>query len=418
MRNIILLIFSMALLSSIHSANKINYPKTAKEKVIDTYFGAKVQDPYRWLENDTSAATAMWVKAQNRVTNDYLNQIPFRNDLKKRLTNLSKYQKYTSPFKKNGQYFYYKNNGLQNQSVLYRQSTLTSEPEIMLDPNTLSTDGTVALTNISFSKDGKYLQYSIARSGSDWNEIYVMDAKTKTILPDHILWSKFNGVSWQGNGFYYSAYDAPEKGKEYSNKNEYEKIYYHTVGQLQSEDKLIYENKSFPLRECGSRTTEDERHLIVYETETTTGNSLMVKDLSDPTAQFIQLATGFENDYSLVENVDNKLYILTNWKAPKNRLVQVDLSNPARENWKVIIPETENVLVSATIVGGIVLTDYMKDATNFASAFDLTGKKLYDVQLPGLGSLSGLSGDKNDNEAFYIYFLLIPSLQQFIVLMF
>ena len=418
MRNIILLIFSMALLSSIHSANKINYPKTAKEKVIDTYFGAKVQDPYRWLENDTSAATAMWVNAQNKVTNDYLNQIPFRNDLKKRLTNLSNYQKYTSPFKKNGQYFYYKNNGLQNQSVLYRQATLTSEPEIMLDPNTLSTDGTVALTNISFSKDGKYLQYSIARSGSDWNEIYVMDAKTKTILPDHILWSKFNGVSWQGNGFYYSAYAAPEKGKEYSNKNEYEKIYYHTVGQLQSEDKLIYENKSFPLRECGSRTTEDEKYLIVYETETTTGNSLMVKDLSDPTAQFIQLATGFENDYSLVENVDNKLYILTNWKAPKNRLVQVDLSNPARENWKVIIPETENVLVSATIVGGIVLTDYMKDATNFASAFDLTGKKLYDVQLPGLGSLSGLSGDKNDNEAFYIFssYTFPPTIYRFDVL--
>ena len=418
MRTIILLIFSMALLSSIHSANKNNYPKTAKEKVINTYFDAKVQDPYRWLENDTSAATAMWVKAQNRVTNDYLNQIPFRNDLKKRLTNLSNYQKYTSPFKKNGQYFYYKNNGLQNQSVLYRQATLTSEPEIMLDPNTLSTDGTVALTNISFSKDGKYLQYSIARSGSDWNEIYVMDAKTKTILPDHILWSKFNGVSWQGNGFYYSAYAAPEKGKEYSNKNEYEKIYYHTVGQLQSEDKLIYENKSFPLRECGSRTTEDERYLIVYETETTTGNSLMVKDLSDPTAQFIQLATGFENDYSLVENVDNKLYILTNWKAPKNRLVQVDLSNPARENWKVIIPETENVLVSATIVGGIVLTDYMKDATNFASAFDLTGKKLYDVQLPGLGSLSGLSGDKNDNEAFYIFssYTFPPTIYRFDVL--
>lgn len=418
MRTIILLIFSMALLSSIHSANKINYPKTAKEKVIDTYFGAKVQDPYRWLENDTSAATAMWVKAQNKVTNDYLNQIPFRNDLKKRLTNLSNYQKYTSPFKKNGQYFYYKNNGLQNQSVLYRQATLTSEPEIMLDPNTLSMDGTVALTNISFSKDGKYLQYSIARSGSDWNEIYVMDAKTKTILPDHILWSKFNGVSWQGNGFYYSAYAAPEKGKEYSNKNEYEKIYYHTVGQLQSEDKLIYENKSFPLRECGSRTTEDEKYLIVYETETTTGNSLMVKDLSDPTAQFIQLATGFDNDYSLVENVDNKLYILTNWKAPKNRIVQVDLSNPARENWKVIIPETENVLVSATIVGGIVLTDYMKDATNFASAFDLTGKKLYDVQLPGLGSLSGLSGDKNDNEAFYIFssYTFPPTIYRFDVL--
>ena len=248
MKRLIPIIISMILLSSTQSSAQISYPATAKEKVVDTYFGVQVNEPYRWLENDTSVATSAWVKAQNKVTRDYLTQIPFRNELKKRLTALMNYPKYGSPFKKNGKYFFFKNNGLQNQSVLFRQATLTSEPEVLLDPNTFSTDGTVALHAQAFSKNGKYLGYSISRSGSDWNEIFVMDVASKQILSDHIIWSKSSGISWQGDGFYYSAYDAPEPGKEYSNKNEYEKVYYHTVGQAQSLDKLIYENKKFPLR--------------------------------------------------------------------------------------------------------------------------------------------------------------------------
>ncbi len=402
MKRLIPIFISMVLLSN-HSNSQIIYPKTATGDVADTYFGVKVNDPYRWLENDTSTATSAWVKEENKVTSNYLSQIPFRNELKKRLTSLINYPKYGSPFKKNGKYFFYKNNGLQNQSVLYQQKTLTSEPEVLLDPNTLSADGTVALSHLSFSKDGKYMGYSIARSGSDWNEIFVMDVATRQLLTDHIKWSKSSGIAWQGNGFYYSAYDAPVAGKEYSNKNEYEKVYYHTVGQEQNQDKLIYEDKQHALRECYASLTEDEQFLFISVTETTTGNSLLMKDVTKPNAIFTELAPGFENDYSVVDHVNGKLYVLTNWKAPKSRLMEVDPANPAQKNWKEIIPETENVLERVSIIGGKIIAEYMKDASNHAYGFDLAGKKLYEVILPTLGSLGGFSGDKDDPEAFYVF---------------
>ncbi|MDD4990849.1 MAG: prolyl oligopeptidase family serine peptidase [Paludibacter sp.] len=403
MKHLISIFIGMSFISSCFSQSKINYPKTAKENVIDTYFGVEVKEPYRWLENDTSAATSAWVKEQNTVTKDYLSQIPFRNDLKKRLTALNNYAKYTSPFKKNGRYYYYKNNGLQNQSALYCQKSLTAEPELLLDPNTFSTDGTVALANTAFSKDGKYLGYAIARSGSDWNEIFVMDVETRQLLSDHIQWSKSSEISWQGNGFYYSAYDAPVAGKEFSNKNEFEKVYYHSIGENQSQDKLIYEDKEHALRECYASLTDDEKYLFISITETTTGNGLLMKDLTNPSTPFSELAPGFDNDYSVIDNVNGKLYILTNWKAPKNRLMEVDITNTARENWKEIIPETENVLEHVAIVGGKIIAQYMKDATNHLYGFDLSGKKLYEVQLPTLGSVTNLNGDKKDVEAFYVF---------------
>jgi prolyl oligopeptidase len=403
MKHLIVTSLFLLIMTTAFSQSKIKYPKTAKDDVVDTYFGVQVKEPYRWLENDTSVATSAWVEEQNRVTKDYLSQIPFRNKLKDRLTVLYNYPKYSSPFKKNGQYYYYKNNGLQNQSVLYHQATLSSEPEMLLDPNTLSTDGTVALSNIAFSKDGKYLGYAIARSGSDWNEIFVLDVATHKLLSDHIKWSKSSQIAWQGNGFYYSAFDAPEAGKEYSNKNEYEKVYFHTVGQDQSQDKLIYEDKQHALRECYAGVTEDEKFLFISITETTTGNGLLMKDLSNPNASFVELAPGFDNDYSVIDNVNGKLYMLTNWKAPKNRLMEVDPANPARENWKEIIPQSDNVLERATVIGGKIMAEYMKDAANHAYAFDLSGKKLYEVKLPTLGSLNGFSGDKDDNEAFYVF---------------
>lgn len=403
MKQLISIFIGMSLITSGFAASKITYPLTAKGNVVDTYFGVQVKEPYRWLENDTSATTSAWVKAQNKVTAGYLSRIPFRDALKKRLTALNNYAKYGSPFKKNGQYFFYKNNGLQNQSVLYRQATLNSEPEVVLDPNTLSVDGTVALSAIAFSKDGKYLGYSIARSGSDWNEIFVLDMATRQLLPDHIRWSKSSGIAWQGNGFYYSAYDAPAAGKEYSVKNEYEKVYYHTVGQDQSRDKLVYEDRQHALRECYASVTDDEKFIFISITETTTGNGLLMKDLTKENAGFEELAPGFDNDYSVIDDVNGKLYVLTNWKAPKNRLMEVDPANPARENWKEIIPESENVLERATIIGGKILAEYMKDATNHAYGFDLVGKKLYEVKLPALGSLGGFSGDKDDNEAFYMF---------------
>ena len=415
MKRIIPIIISMMLLSSTNSKSEIRYPETVKVNHIDTYFGVEVNDPYRWLENDTSAVTSAWVKTQNKVTNNFLAQIPFRAELKKRLTALMNYPKFGAPIKKNGQYFYFKNNGLQNQSVFYHQATLTSTPEVFLDPNTFSTDGTVALHAQSFSKDGKYLAYSISRSGSDWNEIFVMDVASKQILSDHINWSKSSDISWQGDGFYYSAYDAPVPGKEYSNKNEYEKVYYHAVGQSQSQDKLIYENKEFPLRECYPIVTDDEKYLFITETETTTGNELLIKDLSVPGAKFALLAPGFANDYTVVDHVKGKIYILTNWKAPKQRLMEVDPLNLSRENWKEIIPESTNVLERTTIIGGKILAEYMKDATHHAYGFDLSGKKLYEVQLPSLGTLSGFTGSNDDNEAFYIFssYTLPPTVYRF-----
>ena len=386
-----------------NSNSQLIYPNTSKQEVIDTYFGTQVIDPYRWLENDTSKVTSAWVKLQNKVTNDYLEKIPFRDALKKRLTTLYNYPKYSAPFKKNGYYYFYKNNGLQNQAIMYRQKGLKAEPELMLDPNTFSTDGTVALAHVSLSKDGKYLAYSIARSGSDWNEIFVMEVESKKLLSDYIRWSKSSSISWQGNGFYYSAYDAPEAGKEYSNKNEFEKIYFHSVGQEQDQDKLIYEDKLHPQRECYASVTDDEKILILSITETTTGNALLFKDLSKPQSTFNELAPGFENDYSVIDHYQAKLFIQTNWKAPKNRLMEVNLFNPSRENWKEIIPETENVLEHAGLIGGKILTVYMKDASNHAYTFDLKGKKLYELKLPAIGTISGINGDNDSNEAFYIF---------------
>jgi len=394
---------SLLLMLSSNTFSKIIYPVTAKQDVVDTYFGVHVNEPYRWLENDTTAETAKWVKAQNKLTYDYLAKIPFRSDLKKRLTELTNYPKYSSPFKKNGQYFFFKNNGLQNQSVLYQQASLTANPDVLLDPNLLSTDGTVSLSALSFSNNGNYVGYAISRSGSDWNEIFVMDLKTRKLLPDLIKWAKFTGIAWQGNGFYYGAYDAPVEGKEFSNKNEYHKIYYHTVGQLQSEDKLVYENKQFPLRNCGASVTDDEKFMIITETESTTGNSLYIKDLTDPDASLVELSSGFENDFSIIEHFDGKLYLMTNWKAPKQRLMVIDPKKPKRENWKEILPETNDVLESVSIIGGKIVGVYMKDATNHAYSFDINGNKLFEVPLPTLGSLSSFSGNVDDNEAFYTF---------------
>jgi prolyl oligopeptidase len=402
MKRLILLVMTgLAVFDS--SSGQIRYPKTAKVDSANTYFGVEVKEPYRWLENDKAPETEVWVKAQNEVTYGYLSKIPFREGLKRRLTELMDYPKYGSPSKKNGKYYFYKNDGLQNQSVLYRQASLTADPEVLLDPNLLSKDGTVALSSIALSNDGKYLAYSIARAGSDWNEIYVMDLATKQLLGDHIRWVKFSGISWQGDGFYYSAYDAPQAGKELSKINEYHKVFFHKVGTLQQEDNLIFENKEFPLRNVGGGVTEDERFLIISETESTSGNSLRIKDLSKSGSSLITLVNDFENDYNIIDDFNGKLYVLTNWKAPKQRLMEIDPDNPHRENWKEVIPETNDVLENVSLVGGRFIAVYMKDAANHAYAFDIAGNKLYEVQLPTLGTVSGFNGEKDEKEAFYTF---------------
>lgn len=403
MKKTIPLLLLMILNAACNNVGEINYPETQKEDVTDNYFGTEVADPYRWLENDTSAATEAWVKAQNEVTFDYLDKIPFRNNLKEHLTELMNYPKYGSPFRKNGVYYFFKNDGLQNQSVLYRMTALDAEPEVLLDPNKLSTDGTVALSGMSFSNDGNYMAYSISKSGSDWNEIYVMKLSDKQLLPDVIKWVKFSGIAWQGNGFYYSAYDAPKKGGELSSKNEYHKIFFHKLGEEQGQDKLIFENPDYPLRNCGASVSEDEKYLFITETESTSGNSLHFKDLSKPDSKPVTLAAGFEDDYSVIDHLNGKIYVLTNNEALNQRLIEIDPQKPERENWKTILAETENVLQSVDIIGGKLIGRYLQNAASHAFVYTLDGDFMHEVKVPTIGTISGFSGNTDDNEAFYTF---------------
>ncbi|WP_300902015.1 prolyl oligopeptidase family serine peptidase [uncultured Bacteroides sp.] len=400
MKKVTLFATGIIMMSCAQQQQKLAYPETAKVDTVDVYFGTEVPDPYRWLENDTSEATAAWVEAQNQVTNAYLAKIPFRNALLNRLTDLVNYEKIGAPFKKHGKYYFYKNDGLQNQSVLYVQDSLEGEPRVFLDPNKLSDDGTVALTGISFSHDGKYTAYTISRSGSDWTEIYVMDTETSQLLEDHILWAKFSGASWQGDGFYYSAYDAPVKGKEFSNVNEMHKIYFHKMGTPQSEDKLVYQNPAYPKRFYSASVNEDETLLFLYESGEGRGNALYVKDLRKPNAPFVAMATDMDYNYYPIEIIGDKMYIFTNFGAPKYRLLVADVSKPELKDWVELVPETENVLSGAEVIGGKLFLTYDKDVANHAYVYDLTGKMIQEIQLPSLGSVS-FSGDKDDKECFF-----------------
>lgn len=400
MKKVTLFVTGIIMMSCAQQQQKLAYPETAKVDTVDVYFGTEVSDPYRWLENDTSKATAAWVEAQNQVTNAYLAKIPFRNALLNRLTDLADYEKIGAPFKKHGKYYFYKNDGLQNQSVLYVQDSLEGEPRVFLDPNKLSDDGTVALTGISFSHDGKYTAYTISRSGSDWTEIYVMDTETGRLLEDHILWAKFSGASWQGDGFYYSAYDAPVKGKEFSNVNEMHKIYFHKMGTPQSEDKLVYQNPAYPKRFYSVSVNEDETLLFLYESGEGRGNALHVKDLRKPNAQFVAMATDMDYNYYPIEIIGDKMYMFTNFGAPKYRLLVADVSKPELKDWVELVPETENVLSGAEVIGGKLFLTYDKDVANHAYVYDLTGKMIQEIQLPSLGSVS-FSGDKDDQECFF-----------------
>lgn len=402
MKKTILLLSGIMVMSCTPQQKKLTYPKAEKVDTVDVYFGTEVADPYRWLENDTSAATAAWVEAENKVTNEYPAQIPFRKQLLERLTNLANYEKIGAPFKKHGKYYFYKNDGLQNQSVLYVQDSLEGEPRVFLDPNKLSDDGTVALTGLSFSHDGKYAAYTISRSGSDWTEIYVLDTATGQLLDDHIEWAKFTGAAWQGDGFYYSAYDAPVKGKEFSNVNENHKVYYHKIGTPQTEDKLIYQNPAYPKRFYYTGTSEDERILFVYESGAGRGNNLFIKDLKKANAPFIQLTTDFDYQYSPIEVIDNNVYIFTNYGAPKNRIMVADINNPKLENWKELIPEMESVLSSAEVIGGKLFLTYDKDASNHAYVYSQKGEHMHEIKLPSLGSV-GFSGTKDDKECFFVF---------------
>ncbi|MDR1983377.1 MAG: prolyl oligopeptidase family serine peptidase [Prevotellaceae bacterium] len=381
---------------------KISYPDTKKENISDNYFGTEVADPYRWLEDDTTQVVAKWVTAQNEITQNYLNKIPFRDKLKQRLTDIVNYEKIGTPFKKHGKYYFFKNNGLQNQSVLYVKETIDGESSVLLDPNTLSSDGTVALSGISFSNNGKYLAYTISRSGSDWREIYVMDLSTLQLTGDHIEWAKFTGASWFGDGFYYSAYDAPDKGKEFSNVNENHKIYYHKIGDDQRSDKLAYQNTKYPKRFYTASVSDDETVLFITESGAGLGNRLFMQNLRKPNSPVIEIASDYEYEYAPLDVIENTIYFYTNYNAPKYRLAKADVNSPEIEKWKDVVSESEDVLSGVDFVAGKIITVYDKDASNHAYVYSLDGKMLHEVELPTLGSV-GFSGDKNDNEVFYSF---------------
>lgn len=380
----------------------IKYPEAPTSETVDNYFGIEVSDPYRQLEDDTAAITTQWVDAQRKVTEDYLSQIGFREALRKRLTQLNDYVKPGMPFKQNGAYYFYGNNGLQNQSVLYRTKDLNNEPEVFLDPNTLSEDGTVALTGTSLSNDGRYMAYMISRSGSDWTEIYVMDAATKQLLPDHIKWAKFTGAAWAGDGFYYSAYPKPEAGKEYSNANEYHSVYYHKIGTSQEEDKLIFKDSENPLHFHYVSTPEDESVLILYASGQGLGNAVKIKNLKKPGAEWITIEPTQDYEISILDVIDGTMYIYTNFGAPKYRLMTAGINAPQRENWKELIAEGDGVLTGVNFADDKLILNYNVDASNRLYVYTRTGELVREMQLPTYGS-AGVSSSKKHNEVFYAF---------------
>lgn len=399
-------VFCIVMMSSVLGAQaQIKYPQTKKEAVTDNYHGTVVEDPYRWLEDDNSAATKSWVTEQNTVTQDYLATIPFRKQVYSRLEELWNYPKYGSPFKKGEYYYFFKNDGLQNQSVMYRQIGLEGMPEEFLNPNTLSTEGIVALGGVYFTKSGKYMAYSVAVAGSDWQEIYVMETATKKILSDKIEWSKFSGASWNGDdGFYYSAYSKPDSAARLSGKNEYHKVFYHKLGTPQSADQLIYEDAKHPLRYHGVGLSEDKRFLFLTISEGTSGTEIWFRDLKQPAQQhFKLLIPGFKTEPDVIDNDGDKILVRTNDGAPNYKIVLIDPNNPAKKNWKTVIPETKEALQGASTAGRYLFLSYLKDAASKIYQYTYDGKLVREIKLPGVGSAGGFSGEKEDAELFYTY---------------
>ena len=383
----------------------VDYPETKKVDTVDNYFDVAVADPYRWLEDDRSAETEAWVKSQNEVTFGYLDNIPYREELKERLTKLWNYEKIGAPFKEGGYTYFRKNDGLQNQFVIYRYKSGAdpSTAEVFLDPNTFTEDGTISLGGLSFSKDGKTLAYSISEGGSDWRKILVMNAETKEIIEDTLVDIKFSGMSWYKNeGFYYSSYDKPE-GSELSAKTDQHKVYYHKLGTDQSDDALIYGGtEAEKHRYIYGGVTEDDRYLIITPRVSTSGNKLYIKDLTVPNAPLVEILGHTNSDSNIIENVGSKLYIMTNLNAPNRRVVTVDAANPGPENWVDFIPETENVLTPST-GGGSFFAKYMVDAVSKVLQYDYDGKLIREIELPGVGSANGFGAKKEDQELYYSF---------------
>jgi len=381
----------------------MKYPETKKDSTFDNYFGTEVADPYRWLENDTSAETAAWVSAENKVTQHYLSQIPYCDEIKKKLTEIWNYPKDGAPFKVGEYYFFTKNNGLQNQSIWYIKKGFNGKEEVFLDPNNLTVDGTAAVSLIGFSHNKQYAAYSVAQAGSDWNNIYVIEIATKRKLVDELKWTKFSGAAWKGDGFYYSKFDKPEKGTDLSAANKFQKIYYHQLGDLQENDQLVFEDKTNPNLYFGAVVTEDERFLIIYASAGTSGNALHYQDLTIPNNQISLLVEGYENNHGMIDNVGDKLLLHTDLNAENKQVVLVDPKKNAPVHWETIIPESKMALEGIDMGGGFLWTSYLKDASTNIIQYDLAGKKIREVDLPDIGTATGFGAYKEDKEFFYTF---------------
>jgi len=380
----------------------IKYPETQKGTVVDTYFGHKVSDPYRWLEDDMSDETAAWVKTQNETTFNYLSNIPYREQLKDRLSELWNYEKVGAPFKRGNYTYFYKNDGLQNQYVVYRQKD-GGEPEVFLDPNKFSEDGTTSLAQLSFSRDGSIAAYSISEGGSDWRKVIIIDVASKKVLEDTLVDVKFSGISWYKNeGFYYSSYDKP-KGSELSAKTDQHKLYYHKLGTAQKDDPVIFGGtEAEKHRYVGGYVTEDDRYLVISGSVSTSGNRLFIKDLTKPNSKLVTVLDHTDSDTYVIENEGSKLFLVTNLNAPNKKIVTVDANKPGSDNWVDFIPETEHVLTAST-GGGYFFAEYMVDAISKVFQYDYQGKQVREIELPGVGSASSLSGKKEDKTLYYSF---------------
>lgn len=381
---------------------KMNYPQTRMDNTVDTYFGTQVADPYRWLEDDRSAETAQWVKTQNDFTFGYLSKIPYRQAIKEKLEKLWNYEKLSAPFTEGDYTYYYKNDGLQNQSVLYRKDKEGKE-EIFLNPNTFSKDGTTSLGDVAFSEDGSLVAYLISEGGSDWRKGIVLDAKTKKAIGDTLVDIKFSSIAWKGNeGFFYSSYDKP-KGSELSAKTDQHKLYYHKLGTSQKSDKLIFGGTpAEKYRYVSGTVSNDGKYLFISVANATSGNKLFVKDLSNPKSSLVTITNNFDGDTGFVNNQGTTLFLETNINAPNGRLVKVDFKNPQPEHWQDVIPETKNVL-SITTAGKYLFAKYMVDALSYVKQYDYEGKLIREVKLPSIGSAGGFYAKKDETHTYFSF---------------
>lgn len=381
----------------------LTYPETKKIDQVDDYFGTEIADPYRWLEDDNAEEVKAWVEEQNSATFSYLENIPYRDKIKSRIEELYNYPKYSSPMRAGDYYFFYKNDGLQNQSVIYVQKGLDGEPEVFIDPNALSEDGTVRIYLIGFSKDDRYAAFSRSEAGSDWRSIGIMEIATKKELSDKIEWVKFSGAKWYKDGFFYSGWDKPEEGEELKGQNKYQKLFYHKLGEPQEKDILVWEDREHPFRYVGASVTEEEEYLFLMVSEGTSGNELYYRKLDGIKGKFLPLIEGFENDSYPIDNVGDKFLVFTDIDADNNKVVLIDPKKPDKKNWKTIIPEKPNALSWAWTAGGQLFCDYLEDAYTKVYQYDLDGKLVREIELPTLGSAWGFGGKRDETTLFYTF---------------